>query len=96
MLVRGPRSLGARFAAAGIPAVPSDLTPAPLAGEDYFNGGYNTARHGSATAGAVDAIQLELHYNGLRDTALHRARFADTFVTVMLAFLRDHYEWVPA
>ena len=80
----------------GIPAVPSDVDPAPLAGQDYFNGGFNTGRHGSSNAGPSDAIQVECHYTGLRDTAANRAGFADLFVTAVLAFLRDHYGWVPA
>lgn len=96
VLIRGPRSLGARFATLGIPAVPSDVDPAPLAGQDYFNGGFNTGRHGSSNAGPSDAIQVECHYTGLRDTAANRAGFADLFVTAVLAFLRDHYGWVPA
>lgn len=96
VLIRGVRSLGARFAALGIPAVPSDVDPAPLAGQDYFNGGFNTVRHGSSITGPSDAIQLESHYTGLRDTASNRAGFAEVFVTAILAFLRDHYGWVPA
>ncbi|MFM8302422.1 MAG: hypothetical protein ACKN99_07780 [Gemmatimonadota bacterium] len=95
-LIRGPRSLGSRFAALGIPAVPSEPEPAPLAGQDYFNGGFNTVRHGSSNAGPSDAIQVESHYTGLRDTASNRAGFAEVFVTAVLAFLRDHYGWVPA
>ena len=96
VLLRGPRSLGSRFAALGIPAVPSDADPAPLVGQDYFNGGFNTVRHGSLVAGPVDAIQIESHYTGLRDTAANRAGFAEVFVTAMLAYLRNHYGWVPA
>jgi hypothetical protein len=96
VLLRGPRGLGSRFAALGIPAVPSDADPAPLVGQDYFNGGFNTVRHGSLVAGPVDAIQIESHYTGLRDTATNRAGFAEVFVTAMLAYLRDHYGWVPA
>jgi len=95
-LIRGPCSLGSRFAALGIPAVPSEPEPAPLAGQDYFNGGFNTVRHGSSNAGPSDAIQVESHYTGLRDTASNRAGFAEVFVTAVLAFLRDHYGWVPA
>lgn len=96
VLLRGPRSLGSRFSALGIPAVPSDADPAPLAGHDYFNGGFNTVRHGSLVASPFDAIQIESHYTGLRDTEANRAGFAEVFVTALLAYLRDHYGWVPA
>jgi len=95
-LLRGPRSLGTRFVQAGFAAVPSASDPSPLAGEPYFNGGYNTQRHGSQLAGAVDAIQLECNYAGVRDTPAARTAFAEAFVTATLAYLADHYGWVPA
>jgi len=95
VLVRGPRSLGSRLVALGVPAVPSDVTPAPLIGEDYFNGGYNTARHGSRDGGAVDAIQIEAHFVGIRDTEAHRRAFAERLVTALLGMLKDYYGWPP-
>lgn len=94
-LLRGARALGTRFRALGVPAVPSDVDPAPLASQDYFNGGYNTARRGSAFGGAVDAIQIETHYAGVRDTPESRSAFAEAFVTALLAYLQDHYGWRP-
>lgn len=95
MLIRGPRSLGSRLVALGVPAVPSDATPAPLVGEEYFNGGYNTLRHGSRDGGAVDAIQIECHYTGIRDTAANREAFAEKLVTALLGMLNDYYGWTP-
>lgn len=95
-LLRGPRSLGARLVQAGFAAVPSAADPSPLPGESYFNGGYNTQRHGSLVAGPVDAIQIECNYVGVRDTAAARTAFAEAFVTATLAYLSDHYGWVPA
>lgn len=95
MLFRGPRALGSRLAALGVPSVPSDVTPAPLVGEEYFSGGYNTERHGSRSGGAVDAIQLESHYTGVRDTAANRQAFAETLVTALLGLLDDYYDWTP-
>jgi N-formylglutamate amidohydrolase len=95
LLVRGPRALGSRLAALGIPAVPSDSTPAPLVGEEYFSGGYNTQRHGSAAGGAVDAIQIECHNAGVRDTPSNRTAFAEALVTALLAQLADYYDWTP-
>lgn len=95
-LVRGPRALGTRFALAGVAAVPSASAPAPLPGEAYFDGGYNTGRHGSmGGAGAVDAVQLEAHYTGIRDSEASRAAFAQRFVTAVLQYLADHYGWSP-
>ena len=95
VLLRGPRALGTRFRTLGVPAVPSDVDPAPLVDQDYFNGGYNTSRRGSTTGGAVDAIQIETHYAGVRDTPESRFAFAEAFVTALLAYLQDHYGWRP-
>lgn len=94
-LVRGPRALGSRLAALGVPSVPSDVTPAPLVGEDSFSGGFNTQRHGSATGGPVDAIQIECHNVGVRDTAANRTAFAEALVTALLWMLEDYYGWTP-
>lgn len=95
VLLRGPRALGSRFRALGFPSVPSDFDPAPLVGQDYFNGGYNTLRRGSASGGTVDAIQIETHYTGVRDTPDNRFAFAEATVTALLAYLQDHYGWRP-
>lgn len=94
-IIRGPRALGSRLALLSVPAVPSDATPAPLAGEEYFSGGYNTQRHGSATGGAVDAIQIECHNAGIRDTPANRTAFAEHLVTALLGMLNDYYGWTP-
>lgn len=94
-LVRGPTSLGSRIVAQGYPAVPSAVDPAPLAGQDYFNGGFNTLAHGSRDGGAVDAIQVEHHFAGVRDTPENRAAYANALVTALLAYFADHYGWVP-
>lgn len=95
-LLRGTRALGTRLAGLGFPAVPSAGDAAPIAGQEYFDGGYNTERHGSLVGGPVDAIQIECNYAGVRDTPAARTAFAEAFVTAMLAFLHDHYGWVPA
>lgn len=94
-LVRGPRALGSRLVALGVPAVPSDVAPAPLIGEDYFTGGYNTVRHGSRGGGAVDAIQIEAHFAGVRDSEANRRAFAERLVTALLGMLEDYYGWTP-
>lgn len=94
-LIRGPRSLGSRLVALGVPSVPSSTTPAPLVGEDYFNGGYNTVRHGSRSGGTADAIQIETHWAGVRDTDANRRAFAEHLVTALLGMLADYYGWIP-
>lgn len=88
-LVRGPLSLGARLQEGGIPAVPSPAIPSP-GGDPYFSGGYSTARHGSRDGGGVSGIQVEAHFEGVRDTAENRAAFAGVLAEGLVLFFRDH------
>ncbi len=92
-LLNGPNSLGGLLAAAGVPSVPSHLDRAPAAGDEYFNGGYNTARHGSQQGGVVDAIQIESHSPGIRDTPANRERFAGILAAALVRYLDRHYGW---
>lgn len=88
-LVRGPTSLGSRFEAFGMPAVPSQAQPDP--GDDpYFSGGYNTARHGSRNGGTISGFQIEAH-RSVRDTAAGRAALADAIAEVMVGLLAERY-----
>ena len=93
--LRGPTSLGASLQAAGFDSVPSPTFPDPgfdSTGEqgNYFNGGYNTARHGSRAGGAVDALQIETVWAGVRDSAASREAFADALADALLAWLPTH------
>jgi hypothetical protein len=92
-LLRGAPSLGALLVGAGYASVPSPADPAPKAGEDYFNGGYNTVRHGSADGGFTDAVQVECNFAGVRDTAENRALFADALAGVLVEYLKKQYGW---
>ena len=85
-LVRGPQSLGALFAVEGFRSIPSPSDPAP-SGADYFDGGYNTRRHGCVAGGKICAVQIEANFAGVRDTEANRARFAQAIVRVTRAFL---------
>ncbi len=95
-LLRGAPSLGALLVAAGYPAVPSPSDPAPKEGEDYFNGGYNTVRHGSLGGGMTDAVQLECNYAGVRDTAENRAMFAEALSGALVEYFKKQYAWPSA
>ena len=88
-LIRGSSSLGSLLQDRNVRAVPSSAEPNP-AGEPYFSGGYSTARHGSRDGGAVSGIQLELHWEGLRDSAENRAAFAERLVAAVDSFLVVH------
>jgi hypothetical protein len=92
-LLRGPSSLGAMYAAQGFPAVPAPAMTGPQ-GAAYFDGGYNTARHGcgiEASAGVICGVQIESNFTGVRDNAVNRARFAGATATVLSAFLKQHW-----
>ncbi|MGQ0647042.1 MAG: hypothetical protein ACT4P7_05695 [Gemmatimonadaceae bacterium] len=89
-LLRGPQSLGALFAAEGFRSVPSLTDPSPL-GAEYFNGGYNTERHGCQAGGVVCGVQIEANLAGVRDTEANRARFAEAIVKVTVAYLRTRW-----
>lgn len=94
-LLRGPFSLGGLLGTRGVPSVPSPNDPAPLVGQEFFDGGYNTGRHGSRNGSSVDAIQIECHFPGIRDTAASRGAFARSLVDALLVYLERHYGWVP-
>ncbi len=88
-LIRGPRSLGGLLEAEGFPSTPSPRNPKPAA--PYFNGGYNTVRHGR-NAAPVFGLQIETNSKGVRDTAESREKFAGAFVTAVITFLKEQAE----
>ena len=92
-LLRGPTSLGAILARNGYPAVPSPGQPAPAVGEEYYDGGYITDRHGSSRGGSVDAIQIEAWKTGVRDTPANLDRYAAAIVATAIEYLDVHYGW---
>ena len=89
-VLRGPTSFGGLLEAEGIPAVPSPTSP--MIGEDpYFTGGYSTLRHGSnLDAELVSGIQLEHHFDGLRDTDENRRAYAAILARVIRDFMLEH------
>lgn len=88
-LLRGAKSIGAMMANLGIPGVPSSLIPSP-GSDPYFNGGYNTLRHGSSGGGTIDGIQLEAH-SGVRLDHNARLDFSFKMAKVILGYLKEHY-----
>ncbi|HUF28432.1 MAG TPA: hypothetical protein VMM18_15755 [Gemmatimonadaceae bacterium] len=90
-LLRGPKALGTLLEEAGYPSVPSQQDPAPLAGEEYFSGGYNTQRHACATGGQICGVQIEANMIGVRNTALGRETFALALVNVYAEFLWTNF-----
>ena len=90
-LLRGEHSLGELLAQSGYAAVPSMSDPFPDTGEPYFNGGYNTNRYGTLNGGDIDAIQIECHYDGLRDNTANIGRFTDSLAVNLVNYLQHHY-----
>ncbi len=85
-LLRGERSFGALLEAEGFRASPSPREPVPA--EPYFTGAYNTARH-ARDGSPVWGLQIETNYEGVRDTAENRQRFARALVKSVETFLRQ-------
>jgi hypothetical protein len=89
-LLHGSFSLGQMFAAKGFPSIPSADDMFPASGQLYFNGGYNTLRHGSQTSGTIDGIQIECNQD-VRFIETYRLNFASNVALVILEYLRKHY-----
>lgn len=88
-LLRGDKAIGTLLQKRGFPSVPSMQDPFPQTGDDYFNGGYNTNRHGSRLGGKIEGLQIETNYKGVRDTDANRKKFADTLSLTVREFLTD-------
>lgn len=90
-LLRGPESLGGLLQARGYWAVPSPRHPRPDPG--YFDGGYSVYRHGPQRGRGVDAVQIEVPYNLLRE--LQRERFVGALAVSLIDLLQGAYEVRP-
>ena len=91
-LLTGESSMGNLLSLKGYASVPSKDEIAPQEGELYFSGGYNTAKYGSRDNGSVDAIQVELNMNGVRNTSENRSVFSKNFAEVLISYLRMYYK----
>jgi len=85
-LIRGPSSLGTLLENDGWPSVPSQSQRNPGAGNPYYEGGYNTIRHGSRDGGTVSGIQIECNFAGLLDTVGNRRAFSQDLVAALETF----------
>ncbi len=89
-LIRGSQSFGSILEDAGYNSVPSTNDSAPLMDDDYFNGGYNVARHGSQVSGNIDGIQIECN-SGVRFESEKRKAFAKALSNALLLYVKTHY-----
>ncbi|MBL7813805.1 MAG: T9SS type A sorting domain-containing protein [Saprospiraceae bacterium] len=90
-MIRGDFALGTLLADRGYPSVPSKQDVAPALGDDYFDGGYNVERYGSNDGSAIDAIQIECNYTGVRNSSANRTAFATQAAAALKAYLQKHY-----
>lgn len=88
-LLRGNGSFGAFLEAEGYAAVPSPLNRGPGEGNIYFNGGYNTRRHGSLTGGSIDAIQIESANNPRQPQ--HRSDYVRALACAIKTYICVYY-----
>ena len=88
----GESSIGSLLSQKGYASVPSKEVIAPKEGELYFSGGYNTATYGSRDSGSIDAIQIELNMNGVRNTEENISVFSKSFAEVIISYLKTYYK----
>jgi len=94
-LVRGEYALGTLLNNVGVLATPSNSNPNPVdikifPDGKYFNGGYNTARHGSRFSGNISAIQLE--FNGdVRINDKNRLLYVKSISKVINQFMMKYF-----
>ena len=90
-LLRGPNSFGTLLTNQGFPAVPSQQIPYPGATSSYFSGGYTTETHTCFNpAVTTNGFQMELNYEGVRNSNSNRTLFAEKFKNVVLNYLNTH------
>ncbi len=91
-VLRGQNSFGTLLATKGFPSIPSLSDPFPLPNQLYFDGGYNTLRHGSRdNAGKIDAIQIELNQD-IRFNNNTREILIETLTTTANQYFNLHYD----
>ena len=89
--LRGPNSMGSLMCNQGYDSIPS--VKLPYASDDnYFEGAYNTIKHGSLKGGNISGIQIEFPYKDARDTNENRQKCAKAFVESLLTFTKIHLD----
>ncbi len=95
-LLTGDYAFGTLLDTEGYNSVPSKNDSIPLASDNYFSGGYNTANYSSYNGGTIDGIQVECNRLNLRETSDSRKEFAKAFTQTVLTYLKQHYfEEIP-
>ena len=88
-ILRGKTSFGGLMQDRGYPSIPSPAHP--HAGEGrYFSGGPNTRRHCLPKDGRIFGFQVECPFKNVRDSEIHRKKFAKAFAESVMDYLRIH------
>jgi len=91
-LLRGSESFGTLLSNHYYSAVPSQNLPSPDISSNYFSGGYTIANHTCYKAGIeINGLQMELNYNGIRDSSNNRKKFAKAFCDVLITYMNTHF-----
>jgi hypothetical protein len=93
-LITGNNSFGSIMQSKGFPAVPSAAMPFPDVADDYFDGGYNTARY--TNRANVFGFQIESNYTGVRATAVQRTQFAKAFMQSVVQYCTANTNLSPS
>jgi len=90
-ITKGETSLGGLLSARGVKAVPSPKYPKP-GSEGYFNGGWNTNKHGSRHGGAINATQIENAASKVnKKNPKDRAKYSKDLSWAIMDFMAIHY-----
>eukprot|EP01116_Phalansterium_solitarium_P014044 TRINITY_DN31558_c0_g1_i1.p1 TRINITY_DN31558_c0_g1~~TRINITY_DN31558_c0_g1_i1.p1 ORF type:complete len:537 (+),score=132.97 TRINITY_DN31558_c0_g1_i1:32-1642(+) len=90
-ILTGPTSIAGLLEAQGFACTPSGSPPFDFGGVPFYNGGYNTWRHGSARCGGrVNATQLETPIS-VRSSRAARRAFGEATANAIVAFFETHY-----
>ena len=89
-LLTGAGAFGTLSSERGVPSVPSRVDPAPLVGDPYFNGGYNTERYTGASYPTTFGWQIEAN-PAARSTDAARTATGTALADSVIAFLFEHH-----
>jgi hypothetical protein len=93
-LLRGKKSFGTLLDDEGYPAVPSQNIPSPGIGSNYFNGGYSTQIHTCFNPALdINGLQMELNFNGVRDSPANRTKFGQGFAKSIKDYMATHFNY---
>lgn len=89
-LLTGENAFGTLMGKKGFASVPSAQIPAPVAGDPYLDGGFNTEHFTSVAYPDVFGWQIETNKIGVRDNRNSRALFAKAFMKSVMQFYKTN------